>query len=89
MDQYRFTPEQWATFKKDGNIPVATKVVVDSLHAESFQIFKCTGELYIMTCYIFLPAWKKDVAPYPRFDTTTVKTVYAGVYNGISTKTGD
>ena len=40
-----------------------------------------------MTCHILLPAWKKDEAPYPRFDTSTTKDVYAGVYNGA--KTGD
>ena len=34
-----------------------------------------------MTCFAFLPAWNKDVAPYPRFDTAKMVNVKAGIFD--------
>ena len=35
-----------------------------------------------MTCYAFLPAYQKDEAPYPRFDTSLTSQVKAGLFDG-------
>ena len=48
---------------------------------EFFEVFKCSGEIYQITCYAFQITEKKSVAPYPRFDNKKMSKVRAGFYD--------
>ena len=82
MQTYRLTPSQWTTMTTTWTIDPATAIVVDSTHDLNFEVFNCSGELFKMTCYAFLPGYEKDIAGYPRFDTSITKNVQAGLFDG-------
>ena len=82
MQTYRMTSTEWDTMLTTFAIDPARAIVTDSTHNLNFEVFNCTGELFKMTCYAFLPAYTKDAAAYPRFDTSLTNKVKAGLFDG-------
>ena len=52
-DTYRFTDAQWKTFNTAFTLDPTTKVIPSSENDEYFEVFKCSGEIYQITCYAF------------------------------------